>query len=204
MAQNENIVDLFRYCARKDRILSQALQGDFSGFTLETQPEPEQVMDTTAEEPQPKLMEVESQLKSEWLCNKKLWVSDFELTFNGLLGDGSSIVSEFVDWESSGATYLFNELRDVLCGEANMCFNPERLFLFGLAYTGRDSKKIWTTRSIKLEGIEFQRHPQDLETLLNFDTKAEVFYFQKSLNIDAINNETLCIDRKSFLGKCNY
>ena len=33
MAQNENIVDLFRYCARKDRILSQALQGDFSGFT---------------------------------------------------------------------------------------------------------------------------------------------------------------------------
>jgi len=45
--------------------LSQALQGDFSGFTFETLPEPEQEMDTTAEEPQPKLMGVESQLKNE-------------------------------------------------------------------------------------------------------------------------------------------
>ena len=138
MAQNESIVDLFRYCARKDRILSQALQGDFSGFTLETLPEPEQEMDTSAEEPQPKLVGVESQLKNDWLCNKKLMVSNFELTFDGLDGDGSKIVSEFVDWESSGATYLFNELRDILCGEAKMCFNPERLFLFGLAYTGRE------------------------------------------------------------------
>ena len=123
MAQNESIVDLLRYCARKDRVLSQALQGDFSGFTLETQPEPEQEMDTTNEEPQPKLMGVESQLKNDWLCNKKLMVSDFELTFNGLVGDGSKIVSELVDWESSGATYRFNELRDILCGEANMCWS---------------------------------------------------------------------------------
>ena len=115
MAQNESIVDLFRYCARKDKVLSQALQGDFSGFTLETLPELEQETDTTAEEPQPKLMGVESQLKNDWLCNKKLMVSNFELTFDGLVGDGSKIVSEFVDWESSGATYLFNELRDILC-----------------------------------------------------------------------------------------
>jgi len=192
MAQSESIVDLFRYCARKDRILSQALQGDFSGFTLETQSEQE--MDTTTQEPQPKLMEVESQPKIEGLCNKRLWVSDFELTFDGLDGDGSSVVSEFVDWESSGTTYKFNELRDILCGEAKMCFNPERLYLFGLAYTGRESKKIWTTRTIELEGIDFQKHPQDLETLLTFDTKAEIFNFQKYLNIDAINNETLCID----------
>ena len=80
-----------------------------------------------------------------------------------------------------------------------MCFNPEQLCLFGLAYTGKESKKIWTTRTIVLEGIDFQKHPQDLETLLNFDTKAEIFNFQKSLNIDAINNETLCIDRKAHL-----
>ena len=84
----------------------------------------------------------------------------FELTFDGLVGHGSSIVSEFVDWESSGATYRFNELRDIICGEAKMCFNPERLFLFGLAYTGRESKKIWSSRTIELEGIDFQRHPQ--------------------------------------------
>ena len=140
MAQNESIVDLFRYCARKDRILSQALQGDFSGFTLETLPEPEQEMDTSAEESQPKLVGVESQLKNDWLCNKKLMVSNFELSFDGLDGDGSKIVSELVDRESSGATYLFNELRDILCGEAKMCFNQERLFLFGLAYTKRESR----------------------------------------------------------------
>ena len=73
MAQNESIIDLFRYCARKDRVLSQALQGDFSDFTWETQPETEQEMDTTTEEPQPKLMGVKSQLKSEWLCNKNCW-----------------------------------------------------------------------------------------------------------------------------------
>ena len=141
MAQNESIVDLFRYCARKDRILSQALQRDFSGFSLEIQPESEQEMNTTAEEPQPKLMEVESQLKSEWLCNKKLWVSDFELTFNGLVGDGSSIVSEFVDWESSGATYRFNELRDILCGEAKMCLIQNDCFFLGLLILEENQRK---------------------------------------------------------------
>ena len=73
-------------------MLSQALQRDFSGFTLETQSEQE--MDTTAEEPQPKLMGVESQLKSDWLCNKKLMVSNFELTFDGLVGDGSKMVQK--------------------------------------------------------------------------------------------------------------
>ena len=185
MAQSQDIVDLFRFCARKDRVLSQALHGDFSGFTLEfgtehTQ-ESEQEMDTTNQEPQPKLMEVESQTKIEWLCNKKLWVSDFKLILDGLVGDGTSIIPEFVDWESSGPTYRFNELRDVLCGEAKMCFDPEHLYLFGLAYTGRESKKIWTTRTIELEGIDFQRHPHDLETLLNFDTNTVIFNFQKSL-----------------------
>ena len=63
-------------------------------------------------------MEVESQSKVEWLCNKKLLTSDFEATLDGLDGDGQSIVLEFVDWESSGPTYTFNELRDTLCGEA--------------------------------------------------------------------------------------
>ena len=61
-----------------------------------------------------------------------------------------------------------------------MCFNPERLYLFGLAYTGREAKKIWTTRTIELEGIDFQKHPQDLETLLNFDANAEIFNFEMS------------------------
>ena len=75
-------------------------------------------------------------------------------------GDGQSIIKEFVDWESSGPIYKFEELRDVLCGEAKFCFNADKQFLFGLAYTGRDSKKIWTTRTIELEGIEFQNIPK--------------------------------------------
>ena len=106
------------------------------------------------------------------------------------LGGGISIISEFVDWESSGPTYNFNELRDVLCGEAKLCFHADHIYLFGLAYTERDSKKMWATRTIEVEGIEFQRHPKDLDSLLKFDANAEAFYFKKSLNIDAINNET--------------
>ena len=51
-------------------------------------------------------------------CATKLWVSDFELTLDCLVGDGSHIITELVDWVSSGPTYTFNELRDILCGEA--------------------------------------------------------------------------------------
>ena len=53
-------------------------------------------MDITNYEPQPKSMEVESQSIIEWLCNKKLWVSDFEVTLDGLVGDSHSIIKEFV------------------------------------------------------------------------------------------------------------
>ena len=136
--------------------MSQALEGDFPGFMFESDakqaPEPEQEMDTISNEPQHKSMEVESQSKIEWLCNKKMLISDFEATFDGLVGDGQSIISEFVDWESSGSTYTFNELRNALCGEAKFCFNADHMYLFGLAYTGRDSNKIWITRTIELEG----------------------------------------------------
>ena len=81
-------------------------------------------------------------------------------------------------------------IRNALSGEAKFCFNADHMYLFGLAYTVRDSKKNWTTRTIELEGIEFQRHPKNIDSLLEFDTNAEAFYFQKSLNIDANNNET--------------
>jgi len=80
-----------------------------------------------------------------------------------------------------------------------MCFNPDSLFLFGLAYTGRESKKMWINRTLELEGIDFMKHPQDVETLLTFDPKREIFCFQQSLDIDAINKETASIDRKAHL-----
>ena len=133
------------------------------------------------------------------LCNIKLLTSHFEATLDGLIGDGSSIINKFVDWESSGPTFNFNELRDALCGEAKFCFNADHIYLFGLAYTGKDSKKIWTTRAIELDGIEFRRHPDNMEALLKIDINDEPFHFQRSLNVDAINNETKCIDRKAHL-----
>ena len=141
MAQSESIVDFFIILRQKSQCLSQALNGDFSGFKLEfgtqfTQ-ESEQDMDTTTQDPQPKSMEVKSQPKSVWWCNKKLWVSDFELTLDGLVGQGLHIINEFVDWESSGPIYKLNELRDILCGEAKMCVNADRFYLFGLTYIGR-------------------------------------------------------------------
>ena len=34
-SHSETIIDLFRVCARKDRILSQALEGDFVGFIID-------------------------------------------------------------------------------------------------------------------------------------------------------------------------
>ena len=75
----------------------------------------------------------------------------------------------------------------------------DHIYLFGLAYTEKDSKKIWTTRTIELDGIEFRRRPNNLEALLKININDEPFNFQKSLNIDAINNETKCIDRKAHL-----
>ena len=148
---------------------------------------------------QPKPMEVESQSRSEWLCNMKILTSQFEATLDSLEGDGQSIINEFVDWESSGPTFSFNELRDALCGEEKFRFDADYMHLFGLAYTGRDSKKLWTSRTIALEGIEYQRHPNKMEALLNIDINAKPFYFQHALNIDTVNNETKCIDRKAHL-----
>ena len=48
-------------------------------------------------------------------------------------------------------------------------------------------------------GIDFNRHSDNLEALLKIDINEEPFNFQKSLNIDAINNEIKCIDRKAHL-----
>ena len=151
--------------------MSQALEGDFTGFIFEDDkkqapiPESESVMDTTKVEPQSRNIQVESQSKFDWLCNKKVMMSDFEATLDGLVGDGQSIIQEFVDWESSGPTYDFNELRKALCGEAKLSFNADSMYLFGLAYTGRDSKKIWTSRTMELVGIEYQSHPDNLDSL---------------------------------------
>jgi len=101
-------------------------------------------------------MEVEEQSRMDRLCNFKILKTNFDAIFDGLETDGRNIADEFVDWESAGPVYSFDELRNALCGEAKFCFNADHIYLFGLAYTGRDSKKIWTTRTIELVGIDFR------------------------------------------------
>ena len=75
MHNSEKIIDLFRVCARKGKVLSQALEGDFAGFVFEDEkeqaPEPELEMDTTNVEPQPRSMEVELQSKFELVMQQK-------------------------------------------------------------------------------------------------------------------------------------
>ena len=97
---SENIIDIFRFCVRK--VLSKALNSDFTEFDLEVEQnfdmaETETVDETSNIAPRPKFMNMETHSKIEWLRNKKLLVSDFEKAFDGLVGDGQSIVSEFVD-----------------------------------------------------------------------------------------------------------
>ena len=110
-------------------------------------------------------------------------MSQFKATLDSLKGDDQSIINEFVDWESAGPTFSFNELRDALCGEVKYLFDANHMYLFGLAYTGRDSKKIWTSRTIALVDIEYQKHHGNLEALLNMDINSTPFYFQQALSL---------------------
>ena len=79
-SHSETIVDLFRVCARKDKILSHALEGDFTGFIFNDDqqqqarapdqqqanaPEQETEMDATNVETQPNVMGVASQTNLE-------------------------------------------------------------------------------------------------------------------------------------------
>ena len=43
------------------------------------------------------------------------------------------------------------------------------------------------------------KHPNNIKPLLNININATPFYFQQVLNIDSINNETKCNDRKAHL-----
>ena len=140
------------------KILSVALDSGFEGFVFEEASQTTEVDEHFIEPIQPNPMELESQTKCEWLCSRKLLMSQFEATLDGLKGDGQSIIDEFVDWENAGPTFSFNELRDALCGEAKYLFDANHMYFFGHACTGRDSKRTWTSRTIELNGIEYQKH----------------------------------------------
>ena len=87
-------------------------------------------------------MEAVGQSRIEGLCNFKVLRTHFEAIFDGLEEDENNIAIEFFNWESAGPVFSFYELRHALCDEAKFCFDAAHIYLFGLAYTGRDSKKI--------------------------------------------------------------
>ena len=117
-----------------------------------------------------------------------------------IVGDGQKLLAEFVDRECSSPTYTFNELRDQLCGDAKFSFDVKNIYLYGIWCTCNESKREWITRTIELEGIDFVRHPKNIEELLSLDANTNGFFnFQRAMNIDAINKETKCVDRKAHL-----
>ena len=145
-------------------------------------------------------MEVEAQSKMDLLLNKKAFTTSFENTLDTLQGDGQQLLNEFVDWPVAGDVYSYSELKNELCGDAKFKFDPARIWPSGLVWSYTDSKKAWTSRTIDLEDVDFQRHPKTLDRLFETDSEAfEVFDFQRSLSIEAINNETLAIDRKAHM-----
>ena len=85
-----------------------------------------------------------------------------------------------MDWEVSGPTYTFNEISNELCGDAKFKFDVNKVSLFGLHDSCKESTKEWITRAIDLESINFNRNPTSLEELLAIDAKSyDVFNFQK-------------------------
>ena len=88
-------------------------------------------------------------------------------------------MAEFVDWESSGPTYTFNELRTEFCGDAKFKFDAIKIYMFGL-YSCKESKKEWIMRTSDIECIDYYRHPKTMEELLAIDTNShDVFNFQR-------------------------
>ena len=96
-------------------------------------------------------MEVDTQWRIYWLLSKELLTSEFEKTLDGLVADGENILAEFVDWESSGPTYTFNELRNERGRDAKFKFDTGQVFLFGLFYSCKESKKEWINSTLKYQ-----------------------------------------------------
>ena len=117
------VIDIFRLCIRKDKVLSKVLSNKSSGFD-------ERVMDSAQE-----ITIAPTSINGSGTAVKDLhgcvaknfFVSDFEISLDNLVSDGHNVLADFVDWESSGPTYTFNKLRDHFCGDVKFCFNVEHI-----------------------------------------------------------------------------
>ena len=68
-------------------------------------------------------------------------------------------MADFVNLESSGLIYTFNELRDQLCGDAKFGFDVNNIYLFGIVLCARNPNKIglpeqWISKALPLIGTQ--------------------------------------------------
>ena len=194
----ESIIDVFRFCVRKDQALSKMLE------RRKTIREPDEAkfegMEETPINHQQAEMDIEAQSKMDLLLKKKCFITKFEETFDSLQGDGKKLLDEFVDWSVAGDVYSYNDLKNELCGDAKFKFDRENIWLSGLVWSNTDSKKAWISRTIDLNDVDFKRHPKTLDDLFKTDMDNFTgFDFQWSMSIDAINQETMAIDRKAHM-----
>ena len=170
---SEIIIDVFRFCISRDPDLSAYLDAKLESLDEMSNPtDTAQTNPSVTVAPQLSMMEVDVQSRLDWLLNKNAVMSKFERTLDGLISDGQNLLAEFVDWQASGPTYSYNDLRNELCGDAKFKFDASKVSLFGLVYTCKESKKDWISRTTELTNIEYRRHPKKLEELLDID---EVF-----------------------------
>ena len=166
----ESIIDVFRFCIRKDQLLSRNLERRVTIHeTDETKSETAQ--ETSRTNLQHSDMEVEAQSKMDLLLNKKAFTTSFENTLDTLQGDGQQLLNEFVDWPVAGDVYSYSELKNELCGDAKFKFDPARIWPSGLVWSYTDSKKAWTSRTMDLEDVDFQRHPKHWIVYLKLTVK---------------------------------
>ena len=105
MKHTEIIIDVFRFCMRKNQLLSRSLERRATiRETDETKSETAQ--ETSRTNPQNSDMEVETQSKMDLLLNKKVFTTSFEKTFDTLQGDGQQLLNEFVDRPCRGCLLI--------------------------------------------------------------------------------------------------
>ena len=167
LKHTDTIIDVFRFCIRKDQVLSKSLERrTASRETGEPKSDKAHIELETSTHPQTSSMEVDTRSKLDMLSNKNVPITEFERTLDELQGDGQSLLEEFVDWQAAGTTYSFNDLRNELCGDAKFKFDDANVWLFGLVYSCTDSKKGWTSRTIDLENIVLSKTSQNIEGIV--------------------------------------
>ena len=131
--------------------MAKLLDQEPGGFDISLKEENTQRETITAVAPQPSSMEVDTQSNLDKLVSKNPPVSEVKQTLDNIKGDGHNILAQFVDWQASGPSYSFHELRNELCGDAKIKFEANKIFLYGLSYTATEAKKQWRERNHRVE-----------------------------------------------------